>query len=537
VENELQLKQSDTTSREVIDHKPMGDLVLIQRMVDKAADMVFLLGPMGRIQYANEAACKALGYTREELLSMTVLDFNQKHHADNWQEHEEELKKQGSMTFENVLKTKDNHLIPVEICANYAKLGDKEYNYSFTRDITERKQAEMELEKHRKHLEDLVQERTRSLRDVNIRLQADIAERKRAEDALRISQARLVKAQQMGRIGNWEWDIENDIENRSEELLKLFDFKTDTCTVEDFLNVVHPDDREYVRSSITAAVNGLKTYNLDFRMVSEGNPIHYMHAEAEVIHNVDGKPVRMFGIAQDITERKQAEEAMKASKQLAELYLDLMGHDINNMHQVALGYLELARDMPVGNEQAEFLDKSAEVLQRSTKLIVNVRKLQKLHDGVLQARDVDICNMLADIQSEYNAVPGKAITVNLNGQEKCFVRANELLLDVFTNLMNNAVKHTVDGNEINVSLDVVEDKGRRYCRVAVEDDGPGIPDDYKERIFNRMHKGTARGMGLGLYIVKSLVESYDGQVWSEDRVKGDHTKGARFVVMLPAAEK
>ena len=73
----------------------------------------------------------------------------------------------------------------------------------------------------------------------------------------------------------------------------------------------------------------------------------------------------------------------------------------------------------------------------------------------------------------------------------------------------------------------------------VEDDGPGIPDDFKSRIFNRMLKGTdkAKGMGLGLYLVKSLVDSYGGRVWVEDRVPGDHTKGARFVVMLPAAEQ
>ncbi len=65
----------------------------------------------------------------------------------------------------------------------------------------------------------------------------------------------------------------------------------------------------------------------------------------------------------------------------------------------------------------------------------------------------------------------------------------------------------------------------------------GIPDDFKRRIFNRILKGTdkAKGMDFGLYIVKSLADSYGGRVWAEDRVPGDHTKGARFVVMLPVA--
>lgn len=74
---------------------------------------------------------------------------------------------------------------------------------------------------------------------------------------------------------------------------------------------------------------------------------------------------------------------------------------------------------------------------------------------------------------------------------------------------------------------------------TIDDNGPGVPDDMKEMIFNRLSRGDtkAKGSGLGLYLVKSLVESYSGRVWVEDRVKGNHTQGARFVVMLPVVEK
>ncbi|BAI60823.1 putative histidine kinase [Methanocella paludicola SANAE] len=245
----------------------------------------------------------------------------------------------------------------------------------------------------------------------------------------------------------------------------------------------------------------------------------------------------IFGsIIRDITDRKTTEDKLKAAKAQSELYLDLMGHDINNLHQIALGYLELARGMPPGEEQARFLDTPVEVLQRSAQLIQNVRKLQKLHEGVVQAQDVDVCQVLVDIQREFGAIPHKPVTLNINGHGPCLVRANELLHDVFSNLVSNAVKHTGDKSNITVYLDVIQDNGTRYCRVAVEDDGPGIPDDFKATIFNRTLKGTkkAKGMGLGLYLVKSLVDSYCGRVWVEDRVQGDHMKGARFVVMLPS---
>jgi signal transduction histidine kinase len=217
-----------------------------------------------------------------------------------------------------------------------------------------------------------------------------------------------------------------------------------------------------------------------------------------------------------------------------------MGHDINNMHQIMLGYLEIAEDMMSRDDaRREFIEKPIDVLLRSVRLIKNVRKLQKVKEGVFQSREIDVCKVLADVQREFGAVPHKTITPNLKGCDHCYVRANELLHDVFANLTGNTIKHTGDRADIAIDLNIVEENDRRHCRVVIEDDGPGIPDDFKNVIFNRMPKGTdkAKGMGIGLYLVKLLVDSYGGNVRVEDRVQGDHTKGARFVVMLPAVEK
>ncbi|HUL61918.1 MAG TPA: sensor histidine kinase, partial [Methanocella sp.] len=122
----------------------------------------------------------------------------------------------------------------------------------------------------------------------------------------------------------------------------------------------------------------------------------------------------------------------------------------------------------------------------------------------------------------------------------CEVLANDLIKDVFANLIWNSIKHSDPGRPLNIGLQStgVQEAGKRYYQVAVEDDGPGIPDDAKVRIFSRFSRGrtNAKGSGLGLYLVKSLTESYGGKVWVEDRVSAKHTLGCRFVVMLPAAE-
>jgi signal transduction histidine kinase len=129
--------------------------------------------------------------------------------------------------------------------------------------------------------------------------------------------------------------------------------------------------------------------------------------------------------------------------------------------------------------------------------------------------------------------------LNLNCLTHCHVRADDLLHDVFSNLVGNAVKHTGDNTNVSICLNVVRENGVECCRVCVDDDGPGIPDESKKMLFNRSLKGSPRvkGMGFGLFIVKTLIEGYHGRVWVENRVPGDYTKGTRFVVMLPAAEK
>jgi signal transduction histidine kinase len=120
------------------------------------------------------------------------------------------------------------------------------------------------------------------------------------------------------------------------------------------------------------------------------------------------------------------------------------------------------------------------------------------------------------------------------------VDANELLKDVFVNLITNAVKHSDEEKPVtvNVKVEPVNENSKKYYRCIVEDDGPGISDEVKGKLFHRFQRGEtkAHGKGLGLYLVRTLVEGYHGKVWVEDRVPGDHTKGTRFVVMLPAAE-
>jgi len=118
------------------------ELRIAQFCLDSAADAIFWMQADARFTYVNETACRSLGYSREELLSMTVHDIDPNFPKEVWAEHWGQLRRQGSFTIESLHRAKDGRTYPVEITVNYLKYGAKEYNCAFARDVTERKRAE-----------------------------------------------------------------------------------------------------------------------------------------------------------------------------------------------------------------------------------------------------------------------------------------------------------------------------------------------------------------------------------------------------------
>ncbi|HMK47889.1 MAG TPA: GAF domain-containing sensor histidine kinase, partial [Methanocella sp.] len=236
---------------------------------------------------------------------------------------------------------------------------------------------------------------------------------------------------------------------------------------------------------------------------------------------------------------------LQLAKQRAELYVDLMGHDINNMNHSAMGYLELAlmslgEDGEITVEGKTMLEKSYQAIQNSSRLIDNVRKLQHLTIGKFETRRVDMRELFGDIGTASLCPDDRDVTINVPDLPHYFVKANELLLDVFLNLISNAIKHSDEAKPliVDVRVEPAIEKGHAYYRCVVEDNGPGMPDALKSRLFRRFRGGEnrAESRGLGLYMVRTLVEGYRGQVSVEDRTPGDWTQGSKIIVMLPAAD-
>jgi len=183
-------------------------------------------------------------------------------------------------------------------------------------DVTDRKKTEIELAKYQEHLEELVQIRTAELEVTNRDLEQEIAERKLAEQAFRVSESRLNEAQRIAHVGTWDQNFETGELFWSEEQYRIRGFEPGEVVpnFELVRNQLHPDDSEYFFKQRTAAFNGQEPFEIEYRIIRKDGAVRTVHSIARVEFDQTGKPERFFGTLQDITQRKIAEAALKESE-------------------------------------------------------------------------------------------------------------------------------------------------------------------------------------------------------------------------------
>lgn len=220
----------------------------------------------------------------------------------------------------------------------------------------------------------------------------------------------------------------------------------------------------------------------------------------------------------------------------------LLFHDISNHNTAIDFFVTMARRPEATPEQRTVaLEKGRKQIELSNELIARVKKLVYIREkGSERLLTVDLVPTLNGLTDEMReSRPDKRLRVTMASDEPtCMVRANELMHDLFQNLLNNAIKYT-SGETVDVEIRIarVTEGNREYWDTRISDRGTGIPDDKKEQIFARFAPRVSggTGIGLGLSIVRSIVDQYGGRVWVEDRVRGDHSAGATFHVLLPTA--
>jgi PAS domain S-box-containing protein len=377
----------------------------------------------------------------------------------------------------------------------------------------------------------------------------DITQRKQTELALVLSNTRLKEAQATAKLGNWEANIESGELFWSDEIFHIFgqDEKRFTPTVADFLSAVHPDDLALVRESKLRAMATGK-HDVVHRIIRPDGTLRYVHELAHSHLNDEGRLMRLSGTVQDVTELKQAEQAMQQAKEMAEAanrakseFLASMSHELRTPLNAILGFSQLfildeqlpqsTRDNSVHIEHAG---------QHLLSLVNDLIDLERIEANKLELslEAVNVKTVLNDMLSIVQAIADKHSIKIVLGQGVTldftvwadFNRLRQALL----NLLSNAIKYSKPQDVVRLDCRVIAGRGR----IVVSDSGPGIPAGMQHRIFNPFdrlgkERGEVEGTGIGLVITKRMVEAMGGSI----DFKSIEGQGSSFWLDLPLSTK
>jgi PAS domain S-box-containing protein len=358
-------------------------------------------------------------------------------------------------------------------------------------------------------------------------LGAVLSERRATEENLERAHATLAEAQEVARIGSWEWDIATDRVMWSNELYRLYGLAPNAAevTFETFLEHVHPDDRERVRHVVESAYRDRQPFTVDHRTVMADGYVRWLHGRGRVIVGETGAPVRMVGTAQDVTERKRLDE-------LRENILSTVSHELRTPLTSIVGFSLTLKEKGTqlsGNTRAEIVTHLAEQARKLDRLLSDLLDLDRLRYGLIRPtfRATDIGLLAAQVVSEYQ-VNGHVIDVQA---ESVVAEVDAAKVErIVENLLANAIKHTVPGTQILVRVESY-DGG---VLIAVDDRGAGVPETDRQSIFEIFNRGAgvpaSPGTGIGLSLVSQFAALHGGRVWVQENPGG----GASFRVFLPA---
>ena len=495
----------DITERKLAEEELRESEEKHSNLFQHSYDAIFIHDLDGKIIDVNQKVLNLFGYTKEQILSLTILDLHPEEALEKSKRAFETISADGVVNLEIDFKKKDGGVFPAEISSSLFEVGGEKVVQGIVRDITERKSMEKALRESEKKHRTMVEQSLQGLAVVQ---------------DFRIVFANTALADMTGYT--------------VEELLSLSPDKVEP--------LIHAEDRDLVWGRFQDRLSGKPVLpRYEFRIVRKDGTVRWLEMFASRI-DYRGKPAAQAALM-DITERKQAEEHLKKAKEEAEdanrlksEFLANMSHEIRTPMNAIIGMTDITLDTDLTEEQRDYLGTVKESARGLLELLNDILDLSKIEADRVELETIDFdlrvtVEGVADTLATKASAKGLELACIIHSQVPCLLRGDPgRIRQILMNLAGNAIKFTEEG-EVVIRVELEEEtEDSAELVVSVVDTGVGIPADQQAWIFEsftqadgsttRKHGGT----GLGLSISRRLVEMMGGRIGVESKP----SKGSRF---------
>ena len=373
-----------------------------------------------------------------------------------------------------------------------------------------------------------------------VSIMADVTDRKRVDDALRIERERLALALSAGQMGAFELGMVDGVLWWSPQTYVIFgvDPGTFTPTTETVLACVHPDDREAFMAHRREAMAEHRPFFLEFRIVRPDGTVAWLGHRGQSEYDAAGRPLRSFGVTMDITDRKLAEQALREADREKDEFIATLAHELRNPLAPIRNAVDVLGRLDGPGKQADWcravIDRQVEQMAHLLDDLLDVSRLARGQIR-LRLRPLQLATAIAQaIETAQPLIDRERHTLSVTLPAEPMALEGDLtrLAQVFSNLLINAAKYTPPEGRIGVTA-----RREDGCAVVtVSDSGIGIAGERMSHVFKmfgQVESALERsqgGLGIGLSLARALVELHGGSIEAHSEGVG---RGSDFVVRLP----
>jgi PAS domain S-box-containing protein len=374
----------------------------------------------------------------------------------------------------------------------------------------------------------------------------DITDRNIAAERLRNSEMLLLAGQKMSQTGTFSWWLDNNDVSGSEEFFRIFEFEPGTpTTLERIASRVHPEDLQILSAKIQAARDGSDNSEYQIRLLFENGSIKHIRGISRMVERKDGR-IECIGATQDVTQRQLAEDArdkfrsdlfhVTRAMSLGEMAASI-AHEVNQplsgiMTNTNTCLRLLSADPPHLQMAMEAVRRTLRDSQRAADVISRLRALFKKTETNFELLDLNGAarQVLSLVAADFQR---RKITVRSEFDDELpLIQGDRVQLQqVVLNLLRNAADSLDDGaSEVREIVLRTNEEDDGSVKLTVDDTGPGLNSENVDMLFQAFHSTKPEGMGIGLSVSRSIIESHMGRIWAEARPDED---GASFAFSIP----